>query len=390
MRSLVLIALLVVSLMSAGKYLSPLPLPKTYFIDLDIDPCSRSCLRELLANEEYLSFMAKVSPQDIRYFKEEYQRLASLLNAHSIIPTSRVRIALVYHTRLRKYANNALKALTAYLLQSQRNFSIDARSYDKDEGLYDILQEHDADLVILLMSYAKSYLLDEIPTTKPIFIPTLYKYYTALDNSMLYFGGADYPAQARALEELAPRPKTLFYLKNSYLSKKITEEFNQSAPARLYAVDKSVQNLSRYLRSNRSLNETAAVFNTPPVKTALILTQMRLYKIRPAQKLSTQINYNPRLFHLTQTKDRAGLLIATNFSKAPADIYAAALAFDEDLAYEWIGYSSCIGMESLLDMPKSFSQDFVDNQLRFETNIKEVKAFSFEEYRRAPENREGF
>jgi len=207
---------------------------------------------------------------------------------------------------------------------------------------------------------------------------------------MLFFGGANYPDQAKALLDLGSSKMSVFYLKNSFLSKKITEEFNTTIPVRLYPVDKSVKNLSYQLRRNRELNATSAVFNTPLIKTSLILSQMRLYDIRPPKKLSTQINYNPKLFHLTQPKDRSGLLIATNFSKPPMEVYANALTFDENLEYEWIGYSSCIGMENLLDIKKLFEEVFMDNQLQFRTNIKRVKAFGFEEYRRAPENSPGF
>ncbi|MRI57975.1 MAG: hypothetical protein C6H99_00535 [Epsilonproteobacteria bacterium] len=384
MRILIIITLFISILFGAAKELSPLPLPKTYFINLDIYPCDRFCLKEHLENEEYLSFMAKMQRKYLEDFKEEYQRLASLLNAHSLLLATQFRIAILYPKRLKKYANKAFKALSAYLLQKDLHFEISSQSFGDKADLFDLLDQDSRDLTILLISYNESKLLEDLPISTPLFVPTLYKYYTNVDSPSIYFGGIDYPAQAKALKAISNDPKALFYLKNSYLSTKITQEFNQSTPVRLYAVDNSVRNLANYFKNSKSLDGYTTIYNTPLVKTALILSQMRLYKIKPAQKLSTQINYNPKLFHLTQPKDRSGLLIATNFGHIPSLLYAQALAFDEDLAFEWIGYSSCIGMENLLDLPKLFQEIFVDNQVRYETNIKQIKAYSIEEYQILP------
>ncbi len=386
MRSLTFILVVFVTfLLGAARYPSPIPLPKTVFIDLDPHPCDQRCLEEHLQRKEYFSFMAKIKREDISAFKEEYRRLAQLLNAY--IPTARhtFGLAVFYEPRLKSYANKVV--LSAFSYFASQNTPVEIKSYPlgPEEPLEFQIERSGADVGIALLTYAEEEKLRGLNSPIPLFIPTLNKEYLDVpvgDN--IYFGGVNYKDQLEIIKNLATKDVTLFYLKRSPLSLKLTRDFSSdlSKNVKAYPVDDSSSNLGYLLRRNTRINRSSLLFNTPIVKTSLILSQLRLYRKNPKAKLSTQINYNPKLFHLTQPKDRKDFILTTSFFQPPEELEGLYEVFDDGLSYDWVSFSTMVGLDAFRNVPKrrrAFPIDFVDNQLLYPISVKRTLPFSFEE-----------
>jgi len=395
MRSLISLLLLAMVALGAGRLPSPIPLPKTIFIDLDIRECDRSCLKRYLENEEYFSFMAKVQKKHLPYFKEEYQRLAQLLNAYTPTQNQVFQLAIFYQPRLKRYANKVTLSAFSYFNSQRQPVEIKSYPIDAEEPLEFQLEKTPCDVAIALLTYTDEEKLRTLSTSTPVFIPTLNKDYVEVPlDQNLYFGGANYKEQLEVIKKLAGDNVTIFYLKRSPLSLKLSRDFasDLSKNVKMFPVDDSSSNLSYLLRRNRQINRSSVLFNTPIVKTSLILSQLRLYRRLPKDKLSTQINYNPKLFHLTQPKDREGFIITTNFFTPPVELEGRYEIFENGLDYDWVSFSTMVGLDAFRNVPKrtrAFPIDFIDNQLSYPISVKKTKAFSFEDLPVAQENREG-
>ena len=69
------------------------------------------------------------------------------------------------------------------------------------------------------------------------------------------------------------------------------------------------------LSGNSRLSDATVFLNVPLVKASMVSSQMRLYDVKFNALLSTQINYAPSIFKLTQPQDREKLYIANSISK---------------------------------------------------------------------------
>lgn len=99
------------------------------------------------------------------------------------------------------------------------------------------------------------------------------------------------------------------------------------------------------LKNNKTLLNSSIFMNTPLVKTSLISSQLRVYKIVPYMLLSTQINYNPMLLTLTQYEDRKNFYLANSIGKTTVEMEELNSLFGHDIVYDWVNYSTSIGID---------------------------------------------
>ena len=394
MRNLIITLICSITLLASGKYLSPLPLPTLTIINLDTYKCDSYCLEEFLQNEQYFSFLAHLNGENIEKFKPQYQNLLSLFHLKPLLPTQEIKIELYCHKKTRTICNHVAKAATSYYLSRQATFSIETKIVDNNIS-FDTISYNPEALNILIATYNDSSSLTNLPKNCRFFIPTLHVSTTQGGNN-LYFGGIDYQKQIKELIQLSSGKLAIFYLKNSTLSQYLTQIAQEESdiPTKLYPVDKAYSNLRNYLKNNYELNASSILLNTPPIKTSLILSQLPLYAIDPKMKLSTQINFTPKLFSLIQPNNRKKLYIAHIQPSPTKTIEAYAALLEEDLFYYWINYATIAGLDSFFaimqNAPKKLPEEFVGNQLQYNTQISKTTAFSFESVQKAPENREGF
>ncbi|BAF69800.1 hypothetical protein [Nitratiruptor sp. SB155-2] len=383
MKKLIALLLISLSLFASGKFLSPLPLPKTYFIDLDINRCDDYCLQGLLNDGEIFSFLAKAKESSDPDIQKEYKKYALLFHLSQTRSISSFHILVALQKSLTPFGNSINKSLLAYFLKQGFDFDIETMSFPSSDAMITYLNETNStfDLVILPLPYAQKDIITRLHTDTPIFIPTLNQAMVQSENEHIFFGGPDYYAQLETLLSYIDGNLSIFYLEKSSLSKDLTDfaATHIATDSKLYPIDEKIQNMKQILYENEDLNESSVLFNTPLVKTALALSQMTYYDIEPEMKISTQINYNPRLFSLTQPKDRENFYIAISFHPIQPDLEAYNALFDSNINYDWLGYASYMGVATLLNSQeeKNANIKVVDHQILYPIRILKTTKYRF-------------
>ncbi|MRJ01925.1 MAG: hypothetical protein GXO19_00445 [Epsilonproteobacteria bacterium] len=370
-RVIIPLLLLVSLLWSVEQRLSPLPLPKTYFIDLSVSPCDHRCLQDHLARGEIFSFLAKISRnrEALASFEKEARAYGALFRA-PLFQYRYIRIVLLGERKLfSSIMDRSAHAIGATLIEHDRPFSVETR-YIRGSALQEeIDQLQDRDLIILFLPYGSAPLIRELQSSTLLFIPTINR--RVLDfETPFYFGGIDYLAQIDRLLSLGGEgPLAIFYMGRSPLSQLLT---NYATARRRGALLYNLKNRGKNLKSilSPALNGRDILLNTPIVTTSLILSQLTLYGYRPERKLSTQINFNPKLFDMTQSQDRRELYIANSITSPSPTVGAAVEIYGIDIDYDWLIYGIVAGVEHLLLPEEATTQEeFIDRQLQYDIQI---------------------
>ncbi|GEM_PF-3090299 len=377
MKKLLLVCLAVATLFAGARHLSPLPLPTLKVLSLDIYPCDEECLREHWKRGEYFSFLAHLTPDRAKEFQSEYTTLAAKLPLPKLFAPPKVTIVLIAKEYLRPIVTKSTKTLLAYLMEQEFDFTLKTRYIDRESD-YRVGMEPGA-INVIFATFNDKESLASLEPLGTVYIPTINKRFLTQAHDMLYFGGIDYYAQLQALHDRFGGDTALFYLEDSPLSQLLTSYYQQLEPqAILYGLKKSDKNAAHYIRKNYSLRQRATLFNTPLVKTAMIVSQMNYYNITPKAKLSTQINLSPKLFALLQPKARKGFIFANALTHIPASIEANAALLDVENSYDWLGYALFVGIDNIVasrGMRKVSSESFVDNQIRYDTQLLGMDAY---------------
>jgi hypothetical protein len=95
--------------------------------------------------------------------------------------------------------------------------------------------------------------------------------------------------------------------------------------------------------------------------------------------LSTQLNYTPLIFSLTQKIDRKNLVVANSIGKIPLELIEYNEILGNSVSYNWVNYSSIIGAEFLSTNNIDFFEDLKieNNQVVYPVKLYEVNDYSF-------------
>ena len=90
-------------------------------------------------------------------------------------------------------------------------------------------------------------------------------------------------------------------------------------------------------------------------------------------KISTQINYNPELLLLTQTKDRKNMLIANSINYHNNVMIESNALLHNNIVYDWINYATSIGADYFYHLITSahreYPQEMINNQIQYPISI---------------------
>ncbi len=380
------------SLHAKSFLLSPLPLPPAEILDIEIDRCDQECLLSLLKSGEVFSFLAKAPKVQDETIRENYQLLASLLNiAPSFVYTHKLKIAMLLPTKkIGKYAQSSTKSVISYLLAKNakfylKSFEIEDEEYLTIQSILSKLESENFDFVIAPLTLEGAKNLASIPTFLSIYVPTVNKNdINNLQNSNLIFGGIDYKDQIDELLDFANEKIVIFYEIESPLAHKLTtiieNESNKSIVKKIKLKDQ-VANLKRYFYKNQELNSSTIFLNTPIVKSSLIMSQLTLYNLEPKNILSTQINYNPLIFSLTQYKDRKNLILANSINGGSNYLEEINSLLNNDIVYNWINYSVSIGIDYFYAKKSKdkrvFTEELINNQVIYNVYLEKALLGSF-------------
>jgi hypothetical protein len=377
----------------AESYLvSKLPLPKTYIQNLSIDECDNLCLQEYLHYGEIFSFLAN-APDTIDDEKLNESRLihTTLLNLGVQNARSEsLKIAiLVPHKQIGRYAYSTTNALFAYLLAQNIDYEFksffieDESSASINVALEEIKKEGYFYLIAPLTLNGSKNIIS-LNSDIDIFIPTVNKSDINTSRSDIVFGGIDYSAQIDKLMEYAVDPFIIFYDQSS-LGNKLKEKTRDAYILHddnlskkhiySYGIDHKTSNLKHQLFENKKIDFGTFFLNTPVVKSGMIMSQLTLYDVNTSAILSTQINYNPMIFTITQAKDRKNMIIANSINIENNVIIEANNLLNNDISYDWINYATTIGIDYLYylssDNTREYPLDVEYGQIRYPITLVE-------------------
>jgi hypothetical protein len=319
------------------------------------------------------------------------------------------KLALVYGIKnIGKFSIEAIDVISSYLALQHQNYTLRVFDINRESGenydkVLDELNELKINNAIFLVTdtHIKSLLENEKNKDINIFLPIVNKSLlednNITNNSInvdenIVFGGIDYDAQFDAIVERIKYQKAidlnntesvdlkLFEIHdNKSLSQKLYKSFvgkmDNFRTINMYGKNPNYHEiLSRY----KDLNQSIVVLNTSIVKSSIILSQMRANEIYPKVVYSTQLNYTPLIFQLTQAKDRTMVKITNSIGKMSHDVEAIFDLVGIDIRHKWVNYSTLVGVEYLLTKANQIlGNEINNNQVQYMIDFVDVDKNSF-------------
>lgn len=274
-----------------------------------------------------------------------------------------IKIAMILPSKIiGRYAHSTSTAIFAYLLARQHPFQFKTFQI-KDESLKEmqrVVKRIDAEgyhYIIAPLTQKGADQLTHIESSSTIYIPTLHKDSASAPSAHIFYGAIDYRAQLNALMPYASFPLVVMYdtsAQGKRLKKMTIDAYSQINHQKggleyknvySYGVDKKRTNIKAYLKDNKKIQNGSFVLNTPFIKSTMILSQLSVYDVEIDNALSTQINYDPLLFSMTQKKVRQKLYIANSINRHNDLITLDNALLSNDIVYDWINYTSTVGAD---------------------------------------------
>jgi len=400
-------------LLAESMQISPIPLPTTYIQVIDIDEeCDNDCLQAYLDDGQIFTFLA-IADSKLECMELEDERMiyVNLLNVGSTtIIKEELRIAMILpYKRIGRYAHSTSNAVFAYLLTRNhpfvlKNFQIEDESPEVMLDVVEKIKEEGFHYVIAPLTKQGAQNLIESEDELNIFFPTINKYELNTTAENVYFGAIDYKEQIKRLTPYATSPLVVLYDKSAkgktlYAeTKEIYMDKNSSfAPSRrraiykeldvhyssrmeprkkrviAYGIDRKTTNFKWYFNENKKIQFGSFFLNTPVIKTTMILSQLTTYDTNTSNVLSTQINYDPLMFSMTQEQDRKHMYIANSININNNTLIEANSLLTNDIVYDWINYASSIGADyfyhAITHTERTYKLPVIDNQVLYPISI---------------------
>ena len=321
--------------------------------------------------------------------KQEYKTIDLTPAADVHLRRGNIKIALLVPKNvIGSYANSVSNSIISYLLFQNSQFQFEVFDTGDEEEApiaqkLAALKSKGYQFVIAPVTAKGAEVLARIASDLYVYVPTINKMDMPDSGGNIIFGGIDYQKQIDALLSFTNEKVALFNdgsIRSKELSLYIKERLFDNI-----IFSKDIQNiktnLSGMLRHNKKLKDASIFLNMPIVKSSLLASQFSQYKIKPHAVLSTQANYNPLLFKLTQFKDREFFYIANSIFYPDDRLKDINLLLGNNPLFSWIDYSTSIGLDYIfstqLESRKIFEEYIEENQVDYKVRIEKAGKSSF-------------
>lgn len=307
---------------------------------------------------------------------------------------SGVKVALMMPKKIiGRYSVATIDTILAYLSARGKDFEFEVFDCGDEENdsirkTYEQIEQKGFQFIVAVMTTKGAIESSKLALKIPLYIPTVN--HTQIDFSpstspLLFFGGISYEEQIQKLLSIRSGTHIVAYNDDSPVGERLSAILKDDIPdlSELTVTNEIAATFAKNDKSQEALIDQADVFlNTPVVKTGLLLSQIGYFKKKSATFLSTQINYNPSLTILTQQRDRKNLYIANSIGKTDQKLIEYGSLLNSDLKYDWVNYSTAIGMEMFYkiiypDSLSYFKERVVDNQIQYNIQIYQVDSKGF-------------
>ncbi|MGB5867028.1 MAG: hypothetical protein WBG69_04045, partial [Arcobacteraceae bacterium] len=248
--------------------------------------------------------------------------IATTINSQEKTQNSTLAIVFPSHT-IGKYALEATNSINTYLINKEKPFKLQV--YDivvqNKENLVNIInkiKEDNISRVIAMITKEDLKFLKDISGVENIkfYLPLINKdnidNIIELNNLDLTFGAISYHDQFEKLIEYSNgKPLSELY-GNSGIGRTLHQYLEGKKINYSKKIDDNNGQYKFFLENNSRLENSVVLLNTPIVKSSILLSAINSQELMISKILSTQLNYTPLLFSLTQERDRNKLVIANS------------------------------------------------------------------------------
>ena len=358
--------------------LSKIPLPTTKMISLYhfTDSYNIITLKKFLKEGKIFSFLELYEHFDLSIDKKTdkaYRRYKTSFRFEDPY-TPMIKIAVLIPGKdIGSYSKSIPDSVLNYLIFNSIPFKVKVfdfqsqKAFALEEALYNAKNENFKAILLILTDTKMSILRDiYIPKDVHIFIPTVNRNDLRVDFALsdnLYFGGISYKEQIDELMKVNGNNNLILYSDRSSVSQNMTRYINRRYGNKI--IDKKIISNKKTYYGNvvdiPSLSQNNNVFlNTPLVTSSILLSNFTYYNKKIKKIFSTQVNYQPTIFNLTQPQDRENLYIANSIINKNSWIEDYNRLFNNNVVYDWVNYTSILGT------------DFLVNKLNYYTNYYDV------------------
>lgn len=311
-----------------------------------------ACSNNQLQNTTYTYKENKVSKKDIKKELKPNIILKEKTEEKTQVSVNN-KIAVIFSpSTIGKYAIDTMNAINSYAIHEKITkdiyyFNLNIQDVKSIEDIFNYCVENDIKKVIALIT--NDIINDiNIPTSLKTYFPLIHK--SSLKKELtdnLIFGSIDYKAQFDKLIEYTKEPQYINFFDYSSMGIFLNTLIDSNIIKYKKAIDNNNGSYYKFLKENPQLENGTIILNTPIIKSSILLSQLSANKVIYKQILSTQINYSPLIFSLTQEEDRKNFIIVNSISSLPKDLKEYMTLNNNDVIYNWVNYSTIVGMEIL-------------------------------------------
>ena len=298
-------------------------------------------------------------------------------------------IAIIFPSHIvGKYAIESTNSVMSYLIYKNSDFNIEVfdtndESLNSIKNVFNDISNKGITKVLVLLTYDGAKKLNDIDNISSfdIYLPLIHKDYLDLKLENVVYGSIDYSEQINRLL-VHSNKKVIEFHDNSNLGNRLSKSIDNKNIK--YLSKKEIKNenneYKKFINSrNKRLQNSSLVINMPIVKSSIILSQINANSVDISNILSTQLNYTPLLLSLTQVADRKNMIIANSISRQNSIIEEYNALLDNDIVYNWVNFSSTIGIEYLTngDVSNLNSVSIESNQVKYSISLYKTNKYSF-------------
>ena len=398
MRKILTALLICSALFARSDKPSDIPPASEIYINLEPIKCNDACLLELVREGLLHSFLARYENSSNQEILQAFNALnGSYVNAgtESLTPNSSAefKIAVIIpQDSIKSYAGVVSNAVIAYVVR--QNAAIEVKFYNIgneapsaiDGALARARSENISYIIAPFTPVGAKYLNEVLDPSITAFVPTLHISSVDSPQDNLIFGGIDYKGQVEKLLNFS-NGQVAAFSDGSALGAALNRYADELSGGLAYEneIANGVTDLKSMLSGNSRLSGVTVFLNVPLVKASMVSSQMRLYDVKFNALLSTQINYAPSIFKLTQPQDREKLYIANSISKTDGALDSNNEILGQNLNFNWVGYSASAGLDYIYatylnrGAQRLFSESVEDSQIVYDTKVLKAGEYGFYE-----------
>lgn len=298
------------------------------------------------------------------------------------------KIAIVFPSKIvGKYASGTINTVLSQMLFDNISFNLEViDTFDESavniEKAINELHEKRYKNVLMFITNTGLRALENNEKAKElnIYAPLIHKKTSISSLPNIVYGGIDYEQQVETLFQYSNHKDVVFSTQTALGSSLKDLVLQKSQRVALNTMVDPQTNNYKPLVTNRNINDSTLFMNTSIVQTSIILSQLRANQIKPNIILSSQLNYTPMIISLTQYLDRKDFIVANSIESVHPNLEEVNALLDSDIVYNWVNYSTLIGINYLLKNEAHNINKIVNNQVQYKTTLYKNTPYGFEKY----------